>query len=532
MKTLLAALVLAAAPAAANMDLTPLELMPVQEGGRKKPYLVFAEESLLAVAGKTSVSVDGKKLGAMGAVTAMWLTPAGWENQPIILANHRGMKVAAGLDTQRKHFSYVELAQSEGLRKLLAEAQALRQKPGSPRLTGLPKEAADVGMRMAEFESLVNGSAFRIVANPQSSDGPWSPLPDQALAALQKAFASGDSSEFAAQALATRDAMAEIQPDFQPPRWRMDLESLYQKSHPARWAWISYAIAGVALVFAGASRKGYAAAWTFALIGLAFQVAGFAARIVIAGRPPVTNMYESVIWVGFGTVVIALAFEAFTRNRTFLLGAIPIAVVSLILADSQPVALSRSINPLVPVLRDNFWLTTHVLTITLSYAAFALALGIGHIALGKVIRGRKPDASVYNPLYRALQVGVLLLAVGTILGGVWANYSWGRFWDWDPKETWALITLLAYLFILHGRIAGKWSGFGMAVGAVLAFQCVLMAWYGVNFVLGVGLHSYGFGSGGFGYAVTFVVFELAFTTLAILRHRATATPTSKLQPAA
>jgi hypothetical protein len=84
---------------------------------------------------------------------------------------------------------------------------------------------------------------------------------------------------------------------------------------------------------------------------------------------------------------------------------------------------------------------------------------------------------------------------------------------------WALVTLLAYLFILHGRIAGKWAGFGMAVGAVLAFQCVLMAWYGVNFVLGVGLHSYGFGSGGFGYALTFVIAELVFVAVAVVRSR-------------
>ena len=156
-------------------------------------------------------------------------------------------------------------------------------------------------------------------------------------------------------------------------------------------------------------------------------------------------------------------------------------------------------------------------TITLSYAAFALALGIGHIALGKVIRGKKPEAALYNYLYRTLQVGVLLLATGTILGGVWANYSWGRFWDWDPKETWALITLLGYLFVLHGRIAGKWAGFGMAVGAVLAFQGVLMAWYGVNFVLGVGLHSYGFGTGGFGWALLFVAAEIGFVLLAVVR---------------
>jgi len=262
---------------------------------------------------------------------------------------------------------------------------------------------------------------------------------------------------------------------------------------------------------------GYRAAWSLAGGGFLLQAAGLLARVLIAGRPPVTNMYESVIWVAFGTILFALIFEAIHRAGTFLLGAIPVAVASLILADSQPMILDRSIHPLTPVLRDNFWLTTHVLSITLSYAAFALALGVAHVALGRIIAGRNPSETLYIYLYKTLQVGVLLLATGTILGGVWANYSWGRFWDWDPKETWALIALLGYLFLLHGRISGMWGGFGLAIGSVLAFLSVLMAWYGVNFVLGAGLHSYGFGTGGFPLVATFVAFELLIVAMAVLR---------------
>ena len=101
-----------------------------------------------------------------------------------------------------------------------------------------------------------------------------------------------------------------------------------------------------------------------------------------------------------------------------------------------------------------------------------------------------------NFVYRAMQVGVLLIAAGTILGGVWADYSWGRFWGWDPKEVWALITLLVYLVPLHGRFAGWVSTFGLVAASVVCFNSVIMAWYGVNFVLGVGLHSYGFVEGG------------------------------------
>ena len=513
-----------AAHTSCALDVRSLDQIPIQEAGRKKPFLVFAQESLLGLSGKTSLTIDGTKMDARQVIASLWLAPQGWDQKPIILVNHKPLKEATELDTSRKLFSYRELAANEKLVKLLDEAQALRARPGNPKPTGLLKEAADVGFRMAEFESLVGGSAFRFIANPRAADAQWLPAlgTDEDVRALRQAFIAGDDGTFARETEALRVKWAAIEPNFQPPAWKIQLETLYQKAHPFRWAWICYAAAGIVLLVSGLRAGGYAAAWVLAGSGFLLQAAGFAARIAIGGRPPVTNMYESVVWVAFGTILFALIFEAIYRSRYFLLGAVPVAVISLVLADTQTLALDRSINPLVPVLRDNFWLTTHVLSITLSYAAFALALGIGHIALIKVIKGTTPESSLYNYLYRTLQVGVLLLATGTILGGVWANYSWGRFWDWDPKETWALITLLGYLIVLHGRIAGKWAGFGMAVGSVVAFQGVLMAWYGVNFVLGVGLHSYGFGTGGFGWALLFVATELTFVILAAIRRAQTA----------
>ncbi len=514
--------------AAGAIDLSPLEQITVQEGGRKKPFLVFAEESLLGLSGKTALTIEGRKMSAMQVITTLWLKPQGWNDKPLLLVNHKPLKEACGLDTTRKLFSYRELASNRELVNLLNEAQALRARPGNQRLTGLPKEAAEVGLRMAEFESLVNGSAFRFVANPRAAEAQWLSVPGAsgALHPLREAFEGNDTGVFTTEAKALQKEWSGIEPQFQPPPWKIELEMLYQKAHPFRWAWMCYAAAGIILLPSNLGRAGYIAAWGLAGAGFLLQIIGFAARVTIAGRAPVTNMYESVVWVAFGTIFFALVFEALYRSRYFLLGAVPVAVASLILADTQTLALNRSINPLVPVLRDNFWLTTHVLTITLSYAALALALGIGHIALGKVIKGKQPDTELYNYLYRTLQVGVLLLATGTILGGVWANYSWGRFWDWDPKETWALITLLGYLFVLHGQIAGKWAGFGMAVGAVLAFQGVLMAWYGVNFVLGVGLHSYGFGTGGFGFALLFVAAEMAFVLVAVVRNQKSSRPSS------
>ena len=139
------------------------------------------------------------------------------------------------------------------------------------------------------------------------------------------------------------------------------------------------------------------------------------------------------------------------------------------------------------MLRNNFWLVTHVLTITLSYAAFALALGIADIALGYYLarsKNREVLELLSTFIYKTLQVGVLLLAVGTVLGSIWADYAWGRFWGWDPKEVWALIALLGYLALLHARYTGWLGNFGLAACAAACFSLVIVAWYGVNFVLG------------------------------------------------
>jgi len=513
----LSAFLLAFCVPAHALDLTGLESIPVQEGGRKKPFLVFADESLLSLTGKSAHTKDGIKLGPVVTVASLWLTPVGWEDQPLVLIGNKKFKDHLGLDPSKKLFTYRELATNEKLRAALQEVSAIRAKNPKTSLDTLQREASTVGMRLAVFEGLVSGRSVTLLPTGAAA---WSPLGsgDSALAKLREGFMSDDQATFDAGLALLRGEQAGQEPRFQADPGKIAIEVFYQNLHPFRWAWILYLLAGVTLLVLP-GRAGYVLGWAFALAGFLIQVVGFVLRIVISGRAPVTNMYESVVWVAFGTILFALFFEAIYRSRYFLLGATPVAVASLILADTQPVILDSAIHPLVPVLADNFWLTTHVLTITLSYAAFALALGVGHIILGKTIIGSKVSPALNNYLYRTLQIGVLLLAIGTILGGVWANYSWGRFWDWDPKETWALIALLAYLFLLHGRVAGKWGGFGMAVGAVLAFQCVIMAWYGVNFILGVGLHSYGFGSGGLPGAIAFVLLESAFVAVAVLRHR-------------
>jgi ABC-type transport system involved in cytochrome c biogenesis permease subunit len=160
-----------------------------------------------------------------------------------------------------------------------------------------------------------------------------------------------------------------------------------------------------------------------------------------------------------------------------------------------------------------------VMTITLSYASFALALGIGDITLGfYLIRSNNREAisSLTKFTYRTLQASILLLIIGTILGALWAEDSWGRFWGWDPKEVWALITLLVYCAVLHARYLGWVGHLGLAAWSVGCFTCIIMAWYGVNFWFGTGMHSYGSGAGGQGYVVAAIFIQLSYVAVAVI----------------
>jgi cytochrome c-type biogenesis protein CcsB len=301
-----------------------------------------------------------------------------------------------------------------------------------------------------------------------------------------------------------------------PTESRMATEVHYNSLAPFMWAWILYALSMVLMFFALIFKKEpfKYAAWASTAVAFALHTYGFGLRVYLTERPPVSNMYETVVWVAWGTIVFTSWLSLIKKKGYLLLAGNMVATLAMIVADRAPLILDGTLQPLEPVLRSNLWLIIHVLTINLSYAAFLLALGVANVGLFYIVRGEKVDSPLIRDFvdscYKILQVGVVLLAAGTILGGVWADYSWGRFWGWDPKETWALITLLGYLALLHGRLAGLVKNFGMLAGSVIAFNLVLMAWYGVNFVLGAGLHSYGFGAGGIEYVAGFVGIQFLY----------------------
>jgi cytochrome c-type biogenesis protein CcsB len=527
-------------PAANNAGLgfKPWGLLATQDGGRRKPVDTFARETLIRVTGR-SVYTDqaGRKWQPNDFVFSALLDTHDWKNEPMVLVSIGQLIERLGLDKKKRRFSLAQLAGSSELQTIANEARA-RKRAEQP-LDRVQQEALSVTDRLALLSNVLNGSALLIVPGPRNETDPWvvpsefsryytetqfAPLQMQ-LRALANAYRQGDEFNFSRAANQLRQGLRELSPSIYPQDRYLRLEYFYNHFEAFYRAIWCYGIAFVILIAAHLRKRGTAlrnVGLAVAILGLAFQASGIVMRCMIAGRPPVTNMYESIIWVSFAVSFFGMIFFARYRTPVYLLAALPVTLIALLLVHQMPIAMPSSIDPLVPVLRDNFWLTVHVLTITLSYAAFALAMGFGHILLWRYARNpaaASADAPMHFWLYRVLQLGVLLLAVGTILGGVWANYSWGRFWGWDPKETWALIALLCYILTLHGRLAGWWTEFGLVVASVICFLAILMAWYGVNFVLGKGLHSYGFGIGGETYVAIFVFLDLLFVAFAIWRYR-------------
>ena len=247
------------------------------------------------------------------------------------------------------------------------------------------------------------------------------------------------------------------------------------------------------------------------------QIAIISLRVVISGRAPITNMYETVLFSGFGALLLSIVIASLKREKVFIYLGLAYNAISLMMLKFATGMLSDSINPLVPVLRDNFWLSTHVTTIIMSYGALALSWVLANgVLLGKYLGKITPaDQAHYSRLtYTCLKWGTTMLAAGIILGGVWADYSWGRFWGWDPKETWSLIAFCIYMAIIHGRYTNWLSPHRFLVCTAVAFLSIIMAWFGVNYILAAGLHSYGFSEGGAVFILS--VFAVQITALMVI----------------
>lgn len=499
-KTLLlcAALITAAFPC--HAEPSPAEAVKhvlIQHNGRVKSFDAFSRQIMELVTGKERR--DGKP--AISAVLEILSKGELAKELVWIRVDYEELIKALSLPEGRHDFSYNEIVPSS--EKIEAFVKSAKQKRDQDlRPTKLEQKAETLYGALVEASMLISGESLKVVPPVEDPEGVWE---------------TADRTTF------TRDPEEWIRSVDERTghkfRKKINMEVHYLELSPFRWAWVTYLVAFLVLSFLKKTPTLRLFGAALLATALFFHTYGLALRSLVLARPPVSNMYESVVFMNWVLMMAAVIFAAARKNLApAVVGALASAVI-MIYGDILP--LDTSLEVLVPVLRSNYWLTIHVLTIVSSYGVLGLAMGLGHRYLVLDLRKKKisqtENERSTDLILRVIQVGVLLLGIGTTLGGVWANESWGRFWGWDPKETWALITFLGYVIALHLRYAKKLSDFWLAMSTVLGFLLVLMTWYGVNFVLGRGLHSYGQGSGGMGWVILYLALEAAFVGYVLLK---------------
>jgi len=254
------------------------------------------------------------------------------------------------------------------------------------------------------------------------------------------------------------------------------------------------------------------------LLALAVHTFGLGARMYLQGRPPVTNLYSSAVFIGWGTVIIGLILERYFRDGIGMACSAVIGFITLIIAHHLAES-GDTLEMLQAVLDTNIWLATHVVVITLGYSAMFLA---GMLAILYVVKGvctrtltRESAQSLARMTFGVLCFATLFSFVGTVLGGIWADQSWGRFWGWDPKENGALLIVLWCAIILHARLGGFIRQRGLMIMALFGNIITSFSWFGVN-MLGVGLHSYGFMNKAFPWLMAFVASQVVLMVMASL----------------
>ncbi len=251
--------------------------------------------------------------------------------------------------------------------------------------------------------------------------------------------------------------------------------------------------------------------------GFLLHLSGVLARMYIMKRPPVTNLYETFIFTGLITALLGMVLELFKKKKVGIVTGSLAGLVMLMIAGKYALE-GDTMGMLVAVLDSNFWLASHVITIILGYAGIVLSGFIGHVyLLQKIFRPHKTEMlkNTFQAVYAIQAFGIIFTFLGTVLGGIWADQSWGRFWGWDPKENGALLILLWSAILFHARLAGWIKEIGMAFGTIIGVIAVSLAWFGVN-LLNVGLHSYGFTSGVARSLFLFIAFELLFVIVTAL----------------
>jgi ABC-type transport system involved in cytochrome c biogenesis permease subunit len=544
-----------------GFDMAGFGRLPVLQGGRVKPLGSVARNSLLLIRGKQSAYVEGRTLGPDEWILDVLFRPAVADTQDIFVINDPDVLGLMGIQqSSNRYFSFATLAPH--LAAIEQQAQAAMNLDATKRSrfqgavlelynrlvvyhqlantlqlndgTGLQAEfqAAAAPANEARHKELDRQAYFRMLAPLASQDADaWLTVGEgldhvakgaahPALEPLGRAgttYAAGNPQAFNQATAALRDFSVSQRPGAVA---QASHEFLFNQAEPFYLGMWIYGLALLVVFISWAWKTELLQPAALSLLGagLIVHTTGLISRILLQGRPPVTNLYSSAIFVGWVTVVLGVILERMYRRgfATAVAGAAGFA--SLIVAQHLAGG-EDTMEMMRAVLDSNFWLATHVVTITIGYGGTFLA---GSLAIAYTLRKHlvpNPDEQTSQALldttYGILCFSLLFSFVGTVLGGIWADQSWGRFWGWDPKENGALLIVLWNALILHARWGKYIQGRGLMAMAIVGNIITSLAWFGVN-MLGVGLHSYGFTDGGFLALSAFVGSQLLLMGLCLL----------------
>lgn len=486
--------------------------------GRMKPMDTLSHEIVAKLYRDNSVM----GLSANQVILGMMLRPDAWREIAMIRTSHKEVNKLIGLPENAKTAAFsqfFEVPDEVSGYKLAALVDEANRKSPNKR-DKFEKALLQVDERVNVAYMVYNGSLMRMWPKPNDKNHTWDAtiealqsLPPKEseivrllavgyFTAVDQALKSGSWSE-ADHALERIDKYQHfIGASVCPSKMKADVEIFYNKTNIFEQLWPLYFIVGFTLLilsFVKILKPAFKLEWftrvTFGLLVIFFiaHTVGLGMRWYIAGHAPWSNGYESMIYIGWASI---LAGFIFSRKSAITLAATGI-MTGLILFVAHLNWLDPQVTNLVPVLQS-YWLSIHVSMITASYGFLGLGALLGMITLILFILKKPHNKARLNLAIKELNAinemslifGLVLLTIGNFLGGVWANESWGRYWGWDPKETWALVTILVYSVVIHLRmIKGAYNDYLFSVISLLAFTSVLMTYFGVNYYL-AGMHSY------------------------------------------
>lgn len=490
-------------------------LLVQDEGGRIKPLNTVASEVLR----KLNKNNTFEGLSANQVLLGMHADPMSWSFIPIIRITKGKHNIEHLLHVEGKYARYIDFFGAEGNYVLAEATEDVMQKREADR-NEVDKLLLEISQRVTLMYEVFNGKLFRIFPLPNDPNNKWYSytdvdagftnedslfvynIPYIYFKEVKEAMHSGEW-ESATEKLVYFDKYQQrFGEAVLPSLNRVKLEVLYNKIEIFNQLYKYYGLVGllmlIFLLINIFKDNKVLKAMIIVFSGLIvlqflFHTLGLGVRWYISGHAPWSNAYESMVYVAWSTVLAGILF--IKRSKITLAATAIMASIFLMVAHWN--WMNPEIGNLVPVL-NSYWLMIHVAIIVASYGPFTLGFLLGIICL---ILNVLQTESNYKELNiqisrlakineMILTIGIFLLAIGTFLGGVWANESWGRYWSWDPKETWALISVMVYAFVLHMRIIpGLKSTFSFNIAAVAAYASIMMTYFGVNFYL-AGMHSY------------------------------------------